>query len=378
MQFRLSSKGLLLPVLIALFSLAHGLSAGAAQSFERESSITTKFMPVNAPRACRLGLTVTSGFEGYNVARLGIGSYLNWGMSATPVTPNGIDFIQVVRVKDDAFDEQLSKIPDVARARPGSYWLVGNEPDTAYGAEWGGQDNVSPETYAERYFAAYSAIKASDPTASVGIGGITQPTPARLEYLNRVLAAHKNRYGSLPPADFWHIHAFLLNEVPGEWGAGMPPDAAGNPYTSAPEVIDPEQSDSLVLFKKRITAFRTWMAQNDQRSKGLWITEFGVLMPSDPGLGLYDISIRRTRNFLQQSFYYLNTATDRKLGVASDGNRLVQRWYWWTLSADARQIGGGLYDVRPGQPAKSTILYDAFASFGRSYGCWNPAPQKSR
>lgn len=333
-------------------------------------------LPALAPNNCRLGLTVTNGFAGYDVAPLRAGSYLDWGLSASPAQPAEMDYIQVVRLKDDAYNNQLERIPGVAQARPGSYWLVGNEPDTTYGQEWGGQDNLSPETYADRYIEVYNLIKANDPTAKVGIGGVTQPTPVRLEYLERVWVHYVNRFGSEPPSDFWHVHIFLLNEVPGEWGAGMPPDAGSNPYANAPVAMDPEKADSLALFKQRVVALREWMAKHNQQNKPLWITEFGVLMPSDAELNYYTISQRRTRNFMSNSFSYLWSARDRKLGLPSDGNRLVQRWYWWTLSADARKIGGAIYDVRSQTTPSGTVvttkktnLYDTFAMYARWYGC---------
>jgi hypothetical protein len=220
---------------------------------------------------------------------------------------------------------------------------------------------VAPEVYAQRYQAVYTALKAVDPSARVGIGGIVQPSPVRLEYLDRMVVAYQQDYGSAPPADFWAIHAFVLNEKPGEWGAGMPVDDRVRPYQAAPEVIAPEAADSFAIFTRHVAAFRSWMADHGQRDKPLWITEYGVLMPSDSSRGYFSISLDRTRAFMQSTFAYLQTAQDAATGLPADRDRLVQRWYWWTLSYDPRTSGGGLYDLSGAVPVQ-TGLYAAYAA----------------
>ncbi|MBI4771239.1 MAG: S-layer homology domain-containing protein, partial [Chloroflexi bacterium] len=310
---------------------------------------------------CRFAVTAPYGVSGYDLGTLGTGSYLDWGMKSSPPRPAGIEYVQVVRLRDDLYAGALANIPDVALAQPGAYWLVGNEPDTTYQWDGQGQDNLLPQAYAERYNAVYAAIKGADPTAKVGIGGVVQPTPVRMEYLDRVLAAYRSEYDSLPPADFWHIHGFILNERPGEWGTGMPIDHAANPYQAAPVILDPGQNDNISIFQSRLVAFRSWMARNGQRYKPLWVTEYGVLMPSDSQYW-YTIPIERTRDFMLNSFSFMQSAVDSGAGFPDDGAHLAQRWYWWALSADQTQIGGGLYDLsKPGPPR--TILYDAYAGF---------------
>jgi hypothetical protein len=188
-----------------------------------------------------------------------------------------------------------------------------------------------------------------------------QPSPVRLEYLERVLAAYQERYGGLPPADFWFIHAFVLNEVPGEWGAGMPVDHASRPYAAEPEVVAPEAVDDLAQFTRRVESFRQWMAEHRQRDQPLWITEYGVLMPSNDEFGFFAISEAKTQAFMLGSFDYLRSAADPTTGLPTDNDRLVQRWFWWTLSYDARVSGGGLYDRRD-SAITQTVLYDAYAA----------------
>jgi hypothetical protein len=141
----------------------------------------------------------------------------------------------------------------------------------------------------------------------------------------------------------------------------MPGDHAARPYTAAPQAITPEEADNLGLFTQRIKAFRRWMAANGQGDLPLWVTEFGVLMPSEESLGYFAIPEERTQVFLEASLGYLQTAADAITGLTNDDNRLVQRWFWWTLSYDARVSGGGLYDRREGQ-VRRTGLYAAYAA----------------
>ncbi len=312
-------------------------------------------------RDCRFGITAAYGVADYDLSGLGAGAYLDWGMRADPPRPGGIEYVQVVRLGDAAYAEQLARIAEVAPAQRGAAWLVGNEPDNTYAFDGILQDNVLPEVYAERFHQVQAAIKAADPTARVGIGGIVQPTPVRLEYLDRMMSAYGARFGRQPPADFWFIHAFVLNEVDSEWGAGMPGDHAVRPYAAAAQAIAPEEADDLGLFTQHIEVFRRWMAANGQRDLPLWVTEFGVLMPSDESLGFFAIPEARTRRFMEASFEWLQMAADATTGLSNDDNRLVQRWFWWTLSYDARVSGGGLYDRREGQ-VQQTGLYAAYAA----------------
>ena len=78
----------------------------------------------------------------------------------------------------------------------GRVWLIGNEMDVLV------QDNVTPERYAVLYHQLYEEIKRLDPTARVMIGGVSQPTPLRRAYLDRVLDYYEVRYGGVV-ADRW-------------------------------------------------------------------------------------------------------------------------------------------------------------------------------
>ncbi|NTV37698.1 MAG: hypothetical protein HGA82_00635 [Anaerolineales bacterium] len=187
---------------------------------------------------------------------LRIGWYQDWYATWGPERPNGTEYVYTVRVhqelvcplwSENAADREkcpykrpysywmypsMANLPYFALASPGSLWLIGNETDRR---DWEipggtlGQDEMLPETYAVAYHDIYHAIRAADPTAKVSPGGIIQPTPLRLQYLDMVLDSYRARYGLPMPVDVWNIHGFILNErsctyFPEDcWGADVPP-----------------------------------------------------------------------------------------------------------------------------------------------------------
>ena len=163
----------------------------------------------------------------------------------------------------------------------------------------------------------------------MAIGGVIQPTPLRLEWLDRLLAAYEARYGQPMPVDVWNIHNMVLREAQGDYGCGIPAglDAQeGMPYPWW-------ENDSITHFQDQVYAFRQWMADHGQRDKWLIISEFGVLYPSawfddlgEPG------GDARVLAFMEATLDFLFHATDDALGCPSDGNRLVQRWAWFSLN----------------------------------------------
>jgi hypothetical protein len=263
----------------------------------------------------------------YPVERLGVGWYLNWWVEIAPPRPGGVAFWQMVRVSQDEYQPDAATIRTAAVSNPGSVWLIGNEPDVPW------QDNTSPERYAELYHELYQFLKAADPACQIAIGGVSQPTPLRMAYLDRVLSAYESQYGGPMPVDMWNVHNFILREERESWGVSIPPGmdaAAGTLY----EVKD---HDDLAAFKNQIVTFRRWMAERGQRDRPLVVSEYGVLMPSD-----YGFDEARVQAFMYATFDYLLTATDEKVGYPRDGNRLVQWWAWYSL-ADTIYPTGNLF-----------------------------------
>ncbi|MBN1953860.1 MAG: hypothetical protein JW900_02310 [Anaerolineae bacterium] len=282
----------------------------------------------------RWGVGVAVGpLSRYGVSALGLGWYLNWTIWSDDGAPQGVDFVPMIRLRDGVLFPDAAAIADVARANPASLWLVGNEPDVRW------QDNVTPDAYAALYHQAYTAIKAADPTARVAIGGVSQPTPLRLRYLDQVLACYRQQFAGEMPVDVWNVHNFILREERDSWGVDIPPgfaDEAGMLY----EIDD---SDDLAIFARQIVDFRRWMAERGYRDRPLVVSEYGILMPED-----YGFPPQRVVAFIGGSFDFFLAAADPALGYPADDDRLVQRWCWYSL-ADVTYPTGNLFDPQTGE-----------------------------
>ena len=292
----------------------------------------------------RWGVGVAIGpISRYNIDPLRLGWYLDWQARADPPRPGGLEYVQMVRLKDGVLRPDAETLAAIARANPGSLWLVGNEPDV----KW--QDNVEPAAYARLYHQAYTAIKGADPTARVAIGGVSQPTPLRMRYLEAVLAAYREQFGAAMPVDVWNVHNFILREERGSWGVDIPPglpDDRGILY----EIDD---SGNLEAFRRQIWDFRRWMAAQGYGGWPLIVSEYGIPMPED-----YGFPPERVVAFLRGTFEFFLTATDPALGDPADGYRLVQRWCWYSLD-DTTYLTGRLFDPQTGA---MTVVGERWAS----------------
>jgi hypothetical protein len=264
----------------------------------------------------------------YDVGRLGVGWYVDWWVHPDPPHPNDVEFVQMIRVSGGSYAPGTETIGAAADTNPGSLWMIGNEPDVIW------QDNATPVEYAQVYHELYTLLKARDPSCQVAIGGISQPTPLRLRYLDMILEAYERLYGQKMPVDVWNTHAFILREERDSWGVDIPPgisEATGILY-------EIENHGDLDIFKQQIVDFRRWMKERGEREKPLIVSEYGILMPED-----YGFTYEAVRDFMYESFDYFLAAIDDNLGYPADGNRLVQRWAWYSLS-DTRYPTGNLFD----------------------------------
>ncbi|MGB9872223.1 MAG: glycosyl hydrolase [Anaerolineae bacterium] len=283
----------------------------------------------------RWGIGVAIGpISRYNVKPLRLGWYQDWRARADPPRPGGIEYVQTVRLREGQLHPDAATLAAIAQANPGSLWLIGNEPDV----KW--QDNVEPESYARLYHEAYTAIKTADPTARVAIGGVSQPTPLRMRYLEAVLRTYREQFGMKMPIDVWNVHNFILREERGSWGVDIPPgfpDERGILY----EIDD---SGNLEAFRQQIWDFRRWMVAQGYGGWPLVVSEYGIPMPED-----YGFPPERVIAFLGGTFDFFLTATDPSLGDPADGYRLVQRWAWYSLDApDTYYPQGRLFDPQTG------------------------------
>jgi len=281
----------------------------------------------------RWGIGVRGGsILRYDTGPLRLGWYLDWGVKADPARPGGAEYAQMVHPVHGGLRPDVGTIAAIAQANPGSLWLVGNEPDV----KW--QNNVEPATYARLYHEAYGAIKEADPTAQVAIGGVTQPTPLRMRYLEAILASYREQFGVEMPVDVWNIHNFILREERGSWGVDIPPGLPDD-YGTLYEI---EDNDNMDIFRQQIVNFRRWMAQRGYQDRPLIVSEYGVLMPEE-----YGFPPERVVAFLTATFDFFLTAADPALGYPADDYRLVQRWCWYALDAPD-YTAGNLFDPQSG------------------------------
>jgi len=311
----------------------------------------------------RFGIaSVQHRVESYDVESLHTGWSSNFWVEAAPPRPADMAFVQIIRLCEAPGDANRPcgscpgfatcptwwQLEAAVQANPGAIWLIGNEPDSM--SE--GQDNITPGRYAELYKVLHDWLKAHDPTSLVGIGGVVQPTPIRLAYLEAILDAYAAQNPGAPfmPIDVWNTHNYVLRErrygLGDDWGAGVPPGdfpdegilydldehVQMDPCDPQEEPWDPYCADK-IGWKQHLINLRQFMAEHGYRERPLIISEYGILMPAE-----YGYPWATTVAFLEATFDWLLTATDGATGYPADGNRLVQGWAWWPF--DFTQFGG--------------------------------------
>ncbi len=304
------------------------------------SLLTT--VPASERQRWGVGINLAHGaVERYDLPVLGVGWYTDWEVQTGPRTGYPLEHAQTVLVSADAYPPDWAVIDQALQSQPGQVWLIGIWP------EWEAGGNRTPEEYAAIYGEVYRHIKGRDISAIVAPGGIMQATPARLAWLDAVLEAYQQRYHHKLPADAWQIGNYILREEAGSWGAGIPVGLdwpAGALY----EIAD---NADAALFAEQVRSFRRWMADHGERDKPLIISLYGVQMPSDylsdAGEAAGDAQVVA---FMRQTFDYLASATDEELGYPADGDRLVQRWLWYSANEPA-------HDPETGQANNGTLFH---------------------
>lgn len=297
----------------------------------------------------------------YDVAALHVGWYSDWLTKPQPLRPGGIRYAQMVLVRDSIYPTNTLQISETVAANPGSLWIVGNEPEGKYN-----QGNRTPAEYAAIYHDVYGLIKGLDLTAWVAIGGVIEPTPLRLQWLEMVLDEYQTRYGQPMPVDVWNIHVQILQERPApDWGAEIPAglsETQGRLYTLQ-DNADPQ------VFCQLVTEFRQWMRDRGFQNKPLIISEYGVLMPSTYVVEDGDEAHgdQQVIDFMRGTLEFLVHAQDAELGYPDDDHRLVQQWLWYSLNdqpydpATGRGFNGSLYSYR--DPKLLTKFGEAFRNY---------------
>lgn len=295
---------------------------------------------------CRLGVGVQKNpITTYPYAPMRFGWYVDWRAPLVPNKPAGMDYYFTIRVKQDKSGSvylpsyQITPtlsfagngLGPIVQANPGAVWIIGNEPDRVYY-----QDESLPDMYATIYHDAYTFIKGIDPTARLAIGGVIQPTPVRLQYLDAILAAYQAKYGRPMPIDVWNIHLYILQETALSWGASIPPGInvlTGTMYT-IPQHVD------INVFSSLVHNMRSWMKSRGYQNTPLILTEYGVLFPLDI-LASNGIDYSQVQAYLTAVVSYLDTALDSSIGYPADNYRLVQQAALYSLDDDSTDGSGG-------------------------------------
>ena len=211
---------------------------------------------------------VSQSLSEYNVAPLKVGWYSDWQFSDNPAMPadGDIEYVQLIRVRDENWPPDWNAVRTAVenyRVAPGqgAIWIIGNEPECP------NQDNLAPAKYAERYHEAYEKIKGWDPTAQIAIGGIVEPTPLRLRWLDKVLEAHQQQNGEPMIVDVWNIHIQILTEgAPIEGGgyddkagAGLPVGIDPAAEGLAPREYQLPDCARVDILQNMVWDFREWM-----------------------------------------------------------------------------------------------------------------------
>jgi len=304
---------------------------------------------------------VAQSLSSYNLDSLQVGWYSDWQYRAMPSQPKDVtpatrlEYVQLLEVRDDVWPPDWSAVQNAVTLNPQSTWIIGNEPECP------NQGNLTPAEYATRYHEAYVRIKGWDPSAQVAIGGVVEPTPLRLRWLEAMMSSYATQYGHSMTTDIdvWTIHMQILTEGPGTAGAGEPVGIT----VGAGEAMEFSYPDCarVEVFKSLVTDFRTWLAAQGEREKPLIISEMGVLMPS---YLLYEdssmteaqraaVGDRLIEQFMSQVFDWLLTAKSSTIGCTTDGTLLVQRWLWFSLNdsfydeeTNPKGFNGALFDYQ--------------------------------
>lgn len=298
---------------------------------------------------CHFGINNPYPFSSdYDMTLLGADSYINWSINPEPLEPQNYEQIKVIRTWDgteaenNTYQNMLDNLPAQLASYPDAIWIIGNEPDT----EYGNQDKLIPEVYAQRFLEISAIIRANDPEARIGFAPIVQPSPARIYYLERVITEMNRLLEGMEMQisdtfDLWTIHSFLLREVDEEWGTGLPTGVELDELDADHRPLELDyryDTHSIVLFSELIINFRQWINDQGLGDKPLWITEYGSLMPT------YIVPELETIEYMRDTFDFLLSSKNPVSGYAPDDRRLVQKWFWYSLNENIDTFGGTLYD----------------------------------
>ncbi len=149
-----------------------------------------------------------------------------------------------------------ASVRDAARKRPGSYWLIGREPNVP------GGDPQAATQYAEAFAYYHRVLKEADPTAKlIGPNVLNWDATCQAcpgfdlghQWVDAFRAAYRQHEGGEPPIDVWGVETEDLN------------------WSVLPMVNWQPLGDQLASLRAYLDAIP------EQRGKPIWVTEFAIV-----------------------------------------------------------------------------------------------------
>lgn len=325
--------------------------------------------------------SVPQALDTYELAALQLGWYSDWSYNAKPLQPRDVtpetqlEYVQLITVRDGQWPPNWSAVQAAATANPGALWIIGNEPECP------NQGNLTPQVYATRYHAAVTALRGYDASARFAIGGVVEPTPLRLRWLDDALTSYQAQFGRAMTADIdvWNIHLQILPEGPGTSGAGEPVGITIAPGEAREYPIT--YAANVAVFQSLVREMRVWLNARGERAKPLIISEMGVLQPSfylveDGSLSeaeRAELGDRLIEQYMTHTADWLLSARDAAIGCSTDANLLVQRWLWFSLN-------DSFYDEFTNPSGFNGALFDyqthTLTRFGRRFVAYQAQTQR--
>lgn len=276
----------------------------AAQTSDKRFGLTVTGQPPPAALDANLAL-LGSQRNWYSFDEIGASAQAN--RQRAHVLKTGVSYA----LKDGA--PSVTYVQNLVRSLPpGSYWLIGNEPNVP------GQDEASPAQYASQYQALKNTIRQVDPSAKMvgpnvlnwnytcdGCVGYAQADG----WVSQMMQAYRQQTGQEIDFDVWGIHTYGLN------------------WNHLPLANYQQDISQVIALRNALNGLP------GQAGKPIWISEFGVIWGYS-GLTFYEdgpgnFKIAPAGNFEQQALLnYVGGYADWLLANAE--NYKVERWFLYT------------------------------------------------
>ncbi len=263
-------------------------------------------------RIARYGVGVNDG-EPAQVTALGL-EWFVWGGALKWALGTGLQHVQIpeearfpiiIPAKKPLSEKDIQTL---AKRRPGTYYLVENEPNVT------SMGDTSPEEYARALKYYDDAFAKADPTARLvgpnvlnwehlcnGCGGYDQGRA----WTQRMRETYLTRYGAEPPLDIWSLHAYDI-----DWD-NLPQGNAARQIA-------------------QMQGMRDWLDGVGLSSRPMWITEVGihwgypgVRWEDDKAFPSGEFATDHVERYMQEVFGWLE---------ANHESARIDKWFLWVIS----------------------------------------------